>query len=253
MEKSRADASAAAELFAVAAGIDRRNHGVMTAPQMAEIAALVGDPARANILSTLFDGRALTPTELTFAANVSPQTTSGHLAKLTQAGLLSVVKQGRHRYYRLATPLVAQMLESIMAVASLAPPRHRPRSAREENLRKARTCYDHFAGQLGVSIADALCTRGHLVLGDDGGQVTETGLSFLQTFGVDVSETGRRPFCRACLDWTERRPHLAGVVGASIAMRCFDLGWVKRERTPRALTITPAGTSGFRKTFGFSI
>ena len=226
---------------------------VMTAPQMAEIAALVGDPARANILSTLFDGRALTPTELAFAANVSPQTTSGHLAKLTQAGLLSVVRQGRHRYYKLATPLVAQMLESIMAVASLAPPRHRPRSAREETLRRARTCYDHFAGLLGVSIADSLCARGHLVLGDEGGQVTDSGLSFLKNFGADVSVSGKRPFCRACLDWTERRPHIAGVVGASIAVRCFDLGWVRRERNPRELAITPKGRSGFQREFGFAI
>jgi DNA-binding transcriptional ArsR family regulator len=225
----------------------------MTAPQMAEIAALVGDPARANILSTLFDGRAQTPTELAFAANVSPQTTSGHLAKLTQAGLLLVVKQGRHRYYRLATPLVAQMLESIMAVASLAPPRHRPRSAHEQILRRARTCYDHFAGLLGVSIADSLCMRGHLVLGDEGGHVTDTGLAFLKNFGADVSVSGKRPFCRACLDWTERRPHIAGVVGASIALRCFDLGWVRRERNPRELAITPKGRSGFQREFGFAI
>src|SRR6202011_3388710 len=119
----------------------------MIAPQMAEIAALVGDPARANILGALFDGRALTATELSYAASVSPQTTSGHLAKLTQANLLTVVKQGRHRYYRLGAP-------------------------REDALRLARTCYDHIAGQLGVAIADSLCAKGHVILGDDGGQVT---------------------------------------------------------------------------------
>jgi DNA-binding transcriptional ArsR family regulator len=220
---------------------------------MAEIAALVGDPARANILNALFDGRALTATELSFAASVSPQTTSGHLAKLTQAGLLTVVKQGRHRYYRLATSLVAQMLESIMAVASVAPPRFRPRSPREDALRVARTCYDHFAGRLGVAIADSLCEKGHVILSDDGGQVTETGMTFLTTLGADISKPSRRPFCRHCLDWTERRPHLAGIVGASIAVRCFDLGWVERERHPRALKITPKGRDGFRRTFGFSI
>lgn len=220
---------------------------------MAEIAALVGDPARANILNALFDGRALTATELAFAAGVSPQTASGHLAKLAQAGLLTVVKQGRHRYFRLASPLVAQMLETIMAVAASSPPRHRPRSAREDMLRRARTCYDHFAGLLGVSIADSLCTRGHVILAEDGGEVTEQGLAFLSELGADVSQTGRRPFCRQCLDWTERRPHLAGIVGAAIAVRCFDLGWVKRERNPRMLTITPKGLDGFREAFGFSI
>ena len=225
----------------------------MIASQMAEIAALVGDPARANILSSLFDGRALTATELSYAANVSPQTTSGHLSKLTQANLLTVVKQGRHRYYRLATPQVAQMMETIMSVASASPPRYRPRSPREDALRLARTCYDHFAGRLGVAIADSLCARGHVVLGDDGGQVTDSGLDFLKELGADVSKPSRRPFCRHCLDWTERRPHLSGVVGAAIAARCFDLGWVARGRNPRALTITPKGQQGFRRSFDFTM
>jgi DNA-binding transcriptional ArsR family regulator len=225
----------------------------MIAPQIAEIAALVGDPARANILNSLFDGRALTATELSHAASVTPQTTSGHLSKLTQANLLTVVKQGRHRYYRLATPLVAQMLETIMAVAAESPPRFRPRSPREDALRLARTCYDHFAGRLGVAIADSLSARGHVVLSDDGGQVTDTGLAFLGEFGAQFAKPSRRPFCRHCLDWTERRPHLSGVVGASIAIRCFDLGWVEREPNPRALKITPKGREGFRRTFEFMI
>ena len=125
------------------------------------------------MLTTLFDGRALTATELAFAAGVTPQTTSGHLAKMMQANLVSVVKQGRHRYYRLATPQVAQMLESIMAVASMSPPRYRPRTAREDALRRARTCYDHFAGLLGVGIADVLRDKGHVILSDDGGEVTD--------------------------------------------------------------------------------
>jgi DNA-binding transcriptional ArsR family regulator len=225
----------------------------MIAPQMAEIAALVGDPARANILISLFDGRALTATELSYAASVSPQTTSGHLAKLTQANLLTMVKQGRHRYYRLATPQVAQMMETIMAVAAESPPRYRPRSPREDALRLARTCYDHFAGRLGVAIADSLCARGHVILSDDGGQVTESGLAFLNDLGAQVSKPSRRPFCRHCLDWTERRPHLSGLVGASIAIRCFDLGWVEHGRNPRALKITPKGQEGFRRSFDFTI
>jgi len=225
----------------------------MTAMQIAEIAALVGDPARANILSTLFDGLALTATELSHAARVTPQTTSGHLAKMTEAGLLSVLKQGRHRYYRLATPRVAQMLESIIAVAASAPPRYRPRSAEDDSLRMARTCYDHFAGVLGVAIADAMCARQHVLLTEDGGEVTERGMAFLGTFGAATASPGRRPFCRHCLDWTERRLHLSGGLGASIAARCFDLGWVRRTSRPRIVEITPKGRDGFRRSFGFSI
>jgi len=226
----------------------------MTTPiSLAEVAALVGDPARANILCALLDGRALTAGELAYAANVSPQTTSGHLAKLTQARLLYVLKQGRHRYFRIATPQVAQMLESIMTVALQAPPRHRPASKVDDAMRIARTCYDHFAGRLGVGLADTLCGRGHVVLAEDGGEVTPQGHEFFQRFGVTLVKDRRRMFCRACVDWTERRPHLAGAVGAALATRCFDLGWVKRMREGRALTITPVGRTGLRDMFDLSI
>jgi DNA-binding transcriptional ArsR family regulator len=228
----------------------------MDAPLIAEIAALVGDPARANILSALMDGRALTATELAYSANVTPQTASGHLAKLTGGRLLEVAKQGRHRYYRLANAAVAQMLEGIMAVSMNAPPRYRPRSKCDDAMRAARTCYDHFAGQLGVGIADTLCARGHVVLTTDGGEVTDAGLAFLHRFGVDVdvdAGKSKRPFCRSCLDWTERRPHIAGRVGALLTAHCFDLGWVKRVRETRALSITPAGRRGFKETFGLSL
>jgi DNA-binding transcriptional ArsR family regulator len=226
----------------------------MTIPvSLAEVAALVGDPARANILCALLDGRALTAGELAYAANVSPQTTSGHLAKLTQAHLLDVLKQGRHRYFRIATPQVAQMLESIMAVALQTPPRHRPASKADEPMRAARTCYDHFAGRLGVGLADALCGRGHVVLAEDGGEVTPEGHEFFERFGVTLIKNRRRIFCRACVDWTERRPHLGGAVGAALANRCFDLGWVKRMREGRALTITPTGRTGLREVFDLSI
>ena len=224
-----------------------------TPVSLAEVAALVGDPARANMLCALLDGRALTAGELAYAAGVSPQTTSGHLAKLTQANLLDAVKQGRHRYYRIATPQVAQMLESIMAVAISTPPRHRPTSRADEQMRTARTCYDHIAGRLGVGLADTLCGRGHVVLAEDGGEVTPQGRAFFDRFGVPLVEDKRRTFCRACLDWTERRPHLAGAVGAGLANRCLDLGWVKRMREGRALTITPAGRNGLREVFDLTI
>jgi DNA-binding transcriptional ArsR family regulator len=224
----------------------------MTTPiDMAMIAALIGDPARANILAALTDGRAQTATELAYAARVSPQTTSGHLAKLTEARLLSVRKQGRHRYYSLASPLVGRMLESVMAVAAVAPPRHRSPSKIDDALRAGRTCYDHLAGRLGVALADALIAQHGIVLGEDGGEVTGTGSRILGEFGIDLATVGqqRRTFCRPCIDWSERRPHLAGSIGAALASRCFELGWIERLRDSRAVTVTKRGRSGFAETF----
>jgi DNA-binding transcriptional ArsR family regulator len=223
--------------------------------RMAEVAALVGDPARANILAALMGGRALTAGELVHAAGVTPQTTSGHLGKLVEGRLIVCVKQGRHRYYRIATARVAEMLEGIMAVVADAPPRHRPPSRLDEAMRIARTCYDHFAGKLGVGLTDALCQRGQLALGEDGGEVTERGVAFLREFGVDLAaaRSRRRIFCRPCLDWTERRPHLGGSIGAGLAQRCFDLGWVARMREGRALLVTPKGRRGLGEVFGLSL
>ncbi len=221
---------------------------------IAVVASLVGDPARANMLCALLDGRALTATELAAAARVSPQTTSGHLAKLVDANLVRVTRQGRHRYHQLATPQVGQMLEAIMAVAVTGKPRYRPRSPTDAAMRRARTCYDHLAGQLGVAVADALQASERVVLGEDGGEITEAGRKFFDTFGVDFSRfKGRRVFCRACLDWTERRPHIAGIVGAALAARCFDLRWVERTRQSRTLAITPEGARGLRTTFGVDV
>jgi DNA-binding transcriptional ArsR family regulator len=218
---------------------------------IAGTAALLGDPARANILTALLDGRALTAKELAYAAHVTPQTASGHLAKLTDGGLLTAEKQGRHRYYRLASPLVGQMLEGVMAVGE--PRCQRTTSWRGgEALRTARTCYDHLAGRLGVALADALAARGHVALGTDGGEVTEQGQRFLDAFGASPPP-GRRVFCRPCLDWSERRPHLAGRVGAALACRCFELGWISRQRDTRAVAITEAGREGFRERFGVTL
>jgi len=223
--------------------------------RIAEIAALVGDPARANILGALMGGRALTAGELVDVTGVSPQTTSGHLGKLADGRLIACVKQGRHRYYRIATPRVAEMLESIMAVVADAPPRHRPPSKLDEAMRVARTCYDHFAGRLGVGLTDALCAHGHVALTEEGGELSESGIAFFEKFGVDLdaARSRRRIFCRPCLDWTERRPHLGGSVGAVLAQRCFDLGWLGRVSNSRALTITKAGRRGLNETFGVSL
>ncbi len=151
---------------------------------MAEVASLVGDSARANMLCALLGGRALTATELAFAAGVSPQTASGHLGKLLTAKLLLLRKQGRHRYYTLSGPHVGHMLESIMAVALTAPPRFQPKSKRDNSLRRARTCYDHIAGLLGVGLAERLIEREFVILGTEAGEVTPKGEDFLMGLGV---------------------------------------------------------------------
>jgi DNA-binding transcriptional ArsR family regulator len=226
-----------------------------THPAVAEVAALVGNPARANILMALMDGRALTASELAYAAGVSAQTTSEHLAKLREANLLALTKQGRHRYFRLGSPQIARMIEGIMAVAADGPARYRPRWNGDDQLRTARTCYDHIAGRLGVALTDALARGRHVVLGDDGGMVTPAGEKLLSGFGVMVDDVrqGRRTFCRTCLDWSERRPHLAGALGAALAERCFELGWVSRIAHSRALKISAKGERGLREVFAITL
>jgi DNA-binding transcriptional ArsR family regulator len=222
---------------------------------IAEIGALMGVPARANMVVALMAGRPLTATELAHTAGVSRQTASGHLAGLTQAGLLAAERQGRRRYYRLASPRIGQMIEAAMVVARETPPRYRPPSRIDEALRTARTCYDHLAGRLGVGLADALTAHRHVLMSDDGGQVTASGFRFLTDFGVDLSaaERRRRIFCRPCLDWSERRLHLAGSLGAALATRCFELGWIERRAENRAVIITEAGRSGFSESFGLDL
>lgn len=225
--------------------------------RFAEVAALAGDPARAGMLHALMDGRALTATELAHVAGITPQTASGHLARMAAAGLVTVEKQGRHRYHRLASRAVAEMMESIMQVASgleaMEPPRTGPRDAA---LRAARTCYDHLAGRLGVALADGLAAAGHVELSSDGGLVTETGIALLRRVGIDVESLsavrGRRArvLCRPCLDWSERRPHLAGAVGAALCTRGFEDGWIRRLAGTRAVTVTPKGERVFREAFG---
>ena len=228
----------------------------ISANTLAELGALMGDTARANIMSALMGGQALTASELAFRAGVTAQTTSGHLAKLTEAGLLSLARQGRHRYYRLASPLVGRMLEAVMAVASVqSPPRYRPPSRIDDDLRQARTCYDHMAGRLGVALADALTSRGYVDLGEDGGSTTRRGEKFLSRWGIDVDAAAgqKRSFCRPCLDWSERRPHIAGSLGASLADRCLELDWVRRRKDSRALTITRRGAEGFKDLLGIRL
>lgn len=226
-----------------------------TAAAVAEIAFLVGEPARAAMLAALMDGRALTAAELAATAGVTPQTASGHLGRLAEAGLLAMEKQGRHRYHRLASPAVARMVEGIMQVAAAVPRQGRPPriGPADAALRAARTCYDHLAGRLGVALADALVARGHLELGADGGAVTVQGEAFLGSIGIAARPDGARrgrPFCRPCLDWSERRPHLGGALGAALCARCFELGWLRRMPGTRALEVTREGRRGFDERFG---
>ncbi len=222
----------------------------------AETAALVGDPGRANMLMALMDGRALTASELARAAGITPQTASGHLAKLLAAGLLSSQRQGRHHYHRLTSPAVARMLESIIEVSQTSgrpAPKTVVTGPRDAAMREARTCWDHLAGRLGVRLADALVAAGHVELSPEGGAVTDSGLALFRAFGVDIegaARPGGRVFCRPCLDWSERRLHVGGTIGAALAARCFALGWIRRNDGSRAVTVTPGGERGFRETLG---
>lgn len=229
--------------------------------EFAEIAALAGDPARAAMLHALMDGRALTARELARAAGVTPQTASSHLARMTVAGLLAVAQQGRHRYHRLASPAVARMMESIMQV-TLESARSRPVvvGPREAALRAARTCYDHLAGRLGVALADALVEAGHVELSDDAGLMTKSGIVLLNRLGIDLdgiaTRGGKRParvLCRPCLDWSERRAHLGGAMGAALCAHCFRQGWIRRNPDTRAVSITPKGRLQMRETFGLRL
>ena len=225
---------------------------MITGPIIAEIAALVGDPTRATMLSALLDGRAVTASELALAARITPQTASTHLAKLTEAGLLSAARNGRHRHFRLASPRVESMIDGIVAVALEKRPRQRPLSPEARALGAARICYDHLAGRLSVDLTDALVARGYVVLDDEAAEITTAGVRFFKQLGIDLPalRSARRRFCRLCLDWTERRPHIAGAVGAAIATRYFDLGWLARVRRSQAVLVTPSGRRGFRKAFG---
>jgi DNA-binding transcriptional ArsR family regulator len=220
--------------------------------KLAVVAACAGDPARASMLNALVDGRAFTAGELSSVARITPQTASGHLARMVDAGLLMVASQGRHRYYRLASADVAIMLESMMVVAESG--RRIGRTGpTEESLRLARSCYDHLAGRLAVGIADRLVDEGHLLLTPDGGELTDSGRRFFERMDIELTGKSGRPFCRACLDWSERRYHLAGTLGTRIMTHCLDTGWIRRKPGNRIIDITPLGTRKFAEMFGLRL
>ena len=212
-------------------------------PDLAAVAALLGDPARANMLTALMDARALTATELAHEAGVTLQTTSGHLARLEGARLLHVEKQGRHRYFRLSGEDVAEVLEGLMGLAARTGHLRSKPGPKDPALRQARVCYDHLAGDMGVWAFDRLCAKG-VIAGQDGEiHVTDAGRAFFGHLGIDVEalERGRRPLCRVCLDWSERRYHIAGSLGSQLLRKLFDNGWARREKQGRVVHFTPKG------------
>jgi DNA-binding transcriptional ArsR family regulator len=213
---------------------------------------LIGDPARAAILAALCDGRAQPAGALAYAARVTPQSASNHLAKLLEGGLLAVESEGRHRYYRLASPHVAAAIE---ALAQLAPPIRSldaPLTPKARRLRFSRSCYDHLAGRLGVAVAAELDARGYLVATDQASKccaVTGPGQRWFQDLGIDVAalKPTAAGVARRCLDWTERRHHLAAPLGAALMARFVDLGWLRRDGASRAMGVTPLGICGLRR------
>ncbi|TPL94004.1 winged helix-turn-helix domain-containing protein [Mesorhizobium sp. B2-3-12] len=218
-------------------------------PDIARIASLVGDPARANMLNALMGGTALTASELALEAGVSLPTASSHLSKLMEGGLLTVASQGRHRYYGLAGPQVAGMIEAITGVAeAVGPKRVRP-GPRDGAMRIARVCYDHLAGEQAVAMLDRLVDKNILVRDDKEIRLGPSAASHFAAIGIDVYTKPRRPVCRACLDWSVRRSHLAGTLGAAILDKILAEKWARREKDSRAVIFSPPGKQAFERVF----
>ena len=212
-------------------------------PDIARIAALVADPARSAMLLALMDGRALTASELAQLAGITPQTASSHLARLVDGDVLSLEAQGRHRYFRLSGPHVAAMLEALMVFSSDAAPPLRT-GPNDPALRKARICYDHLAGEMGVALYDRMQADDWL---DRDLAVTDRGWDRVAGIGLAPAQLPRsnRPLCRACLDWSMRRPHLAGLVGKLVLDRLLALSWARRMPSSRVVLFTPEGERRF--------
>ncbi|TGQ81032.1 MULTISPECIES: winged helix-turn-helix domain-containing protein [unclassified Mesorhizobium] len=218
-------------------------------PDIARIASLVGDPARANMLNALMGGTALTASELALEAGVSLPTASSHLSKLMEGGLLTVASQGRHRYYGLAGPQVAGMIEAITGVAeAVGPKRVRP-GPRDGAMRIARVCYDHLAGEQAVAMLDRLVDKNILVRDGQEIRLGPSAASHFAAIGIDVYTKPRRPVCRACLDWSVRRSHLAGTLGAAILDKILAEKWARREKDSRAVVFSPPGKQAFERVF----
>ncbi|MFC9909182.1 ArsR/SmtB family transcription factor [Streptomyces sp. NPDC127197] len=223
------------------------------APALARFAGLIADETRAACLLALLDGRAWTAGELARHAGVAASTASEHLHRLVAGGVLAEERQGRHRYVRLADARVAQLVEDLAAQVAPGAVVRRPRGLRETSagsaMARGRTCYDHLAGRLGIAVTDALTARG-LLLQDTGFALTDAGLRWFDSAGIALDRTSRRPLARACLDWTERRPHLAGVAGAALCRHALDAAWCVRIGSERAVKVTPEGERALSELLG---
>lgn len=220
-------------------------------PDIALIGSMIGDPARANMLTALMSGKALTATELASEAGITVQTASSHLSKLVSATLVNFRKQGRHRYYALADEDVSDVLESLMGLAAKKGHMRLQTGPKDPALRKARICYDHLAGDYGVQLFDSLRQKG-LIKGDDENlALTTAGYVFAKDLGVNIEslETQKRPLCKSCLDWSARRTHMAGSFGAALLDLMINKGWAKRETGSRIISFTEAGDAAFQKYF----
>lgn len=221
-------------------------------PDIARIAALIGDPARANILVALMSGKALTPTELAAEAGITAQTTSSHLAQLSDGGLLRARKQGRHKYFTLASSEVASVLEALMGLAADAGHLRSRAGPKDKALRQARVCYNHLAGDMGVQMFDSLLAREYLDGKEGRLRLTESGRTFVAELGIDVDRLagGRSELCRECLDWSERRSHLAGSLGRAMLAHFVETGSARVDKSTRIINFTPSGMYEFNSKFG---
>ena len=220
-------------------------------PDIAYVATLIGDPARANMLTALMSGKALTVSELAEEAGVTIQTASSHLSKLKDGGLLRPRKQGRHKYFALANDDVAHVLEGLMGLAAGTGHVRKRTGPRDAELRQARVCYNHLAGDMGTQMFDSLMAQGHLVLDGEELALTVTGAAFAADFEIAIDGLckARAPLCRECLDWSERRSHLAGSLGRAFLSRFEELAWAKRDRKTRVVTFSRSGTDAFNGLF----
>lgn len=218
-------------------------------PDISLIGSLIGDPARANILTALMCGKALTATELSLEAGVTKQTASAHLKKLEDAQLISQTKNGRHKYYMIADQDVADIIEAISGLAAKRGLLRVHTGPKDEALRKARVCYNHLAGDLGVQMYDQMIAKHYLVEQGEGLGITPKGTAFIGDFGIDLSPLiqKKRPMCKSCLDWSSRRSHLAGSLGTAMLDRFFQLGWARRKDGSRIVHFTVAGEKEFQK------
>jgi len=220
-------------------------------PDIAHIAALIGDPARANMLTALMSGKALTVSELAEEAGVTIQTASSHLSKLDEGGLLRPRKQGRHKYFSLANDEVAHVLEGLMGLAAGSGHLRTRTGPKDAELRQARVCYNHLAGDMGTQMFDSLMAQGHLIIEQDELRLTPSGAVFAKKLRIDLDtlKGQKSPLCRECLDWSERRSHLAGSLGRALLSRFEELSWAKRSQKTRVVSFSREGVREFERLF----